>query len=88
VKNSCVGDLLAVGAEFSIPNMGEALEPYFQNVTSVVISIQAISFRKSSRKRLQTSLCHFSRRLAASVSGGSNASLRRLTKHGRFLDLI
>jgi pimeloyl-ACP methyl ester carboxylesterase len=30
--------LLAVGGEFSIPNMGEALKPYFRNLTSVVIS--------------------------------------------------
>jgi pimeloyl-ACP methyl ester carboxylesterase len=29
--------LLAVGREHSIPNMGEALTPYFQNVTPVVI---------------------------------------------------
>ena len=30
--------LLAVGGEHSIPNMGEALKPYFDDVTSVVIS--------------------------------------------------
>jgi pimeloyl-ACP methyl ester carboxylesterase len=29
--------LLAVGGQHSIPTMGEALQPYFQNVTSVVI---------------------------------------------------
>jgi pimeloyl-ACP methyl ester carboxylesterase len=29
--------LLAVGGQYSIPAMGEALQPYFQNVTSVVI---------------------------------------------------
>jgi pimeloyl-ACP methyl ester carboxylesterase len=29
--------LLAVGGEHSIPNMGEALQPYFKDVTSVVI---------------------------------------------------
>ena len=29
--------LLAVGGQHSIPNMGEALRPYFNNVTSVVI---------------------------------------------------
>jgi pimeloyl-ACP methyl ester carboxylesterase len=29
--------LLAVGGQYSIPTMGEALKPYFQNVTSVVI---------------------------------------------------
>jgi pimeloyl-ACP methyl ester carboxylesterase len=29
--------LLAVGGQYSIPTMGEALEPYFQNVTSVMI---------------------------------------------------
>jgi pimeloyl-ACP methyl ester carboxylesterase len=29
--------LLAVGGQYSIPNMGDALRPYFQNVTSVVI---------------------------------------------------
>jgi pimeloyl-ACP methyl ester carboxylesterase len=29
--------LLAVGGQYSIPTMGEALQPYFQNVTSVVI---------------------------------------------------
>jgi pimeloyl-ACP methyl ester carboxylesterase len=29
--------LQAVGGEHSIPNMGESLEPYFENVTSVVI---------------------------------------------------
>jgi pimeloyl-ACP methyl ester carboxylesterase len=29
--------LLAVGGEYSIPLMGEALRPYFENVTSVVI---------------------------------------------------
>jgi pimeloyl-ACP methyl ester carboxylesterase len=29
--------LLAVGGQHSIPNMGEALQPYFENVTSVVI---------------------------------------------------
>jgi pimeloyl-ACP methyl ester carboxylesterase len=27
----------AVGGEHSIPNMGESLEPYFENVTAVVI---------------------------------------------------
>jgi pimeloyl-ACP methyl ester carboxylesterase len=30
--------LLAVGGQHSIPNMGEALKPYFMNVTSAVIS--------------------------------------------------
>jgi pimeloyl-ACP methyl ester carboxylesterase len=30
--------LLAVGGEYSIPNMGDALKPYFEDVTSVVIS--------------------------------------------------
>jgi pimeloyl-ACP methyl ester carboxylesterase len=29
--------LLAVGGQHSIPNMGESLQPYFKNVTSVVI---------------------------------------------------
>jgi pimeloyl-ACP methyl ester carboxylesterase len=29
--------LLAVGGQYSIPTMGEALQPYFQDVTSVVI---------------------------------------------------
>ncbi len=29
--------MLAVGGQYSIPTMGEALQPYFQNVTSVVI---------------------------------------------------
>jgi pimeloyl-ACP methyl ester carboxylesterase len=29
--------LLAVGGQYSIPNMGEALEPYFESVTPVVI---------------------------------------------------
>jgi pimeloyl-ACP methyl ester carboxylesterase len=29
--------LLAVGGEYSIPQMGESLRPYFENVTSVVI---------------------------------------------------
>jgi pimeloyl-ACP methyl ester carboxylesterase len=29
--------LLAVGGQYSIPTMGEALRPYFQNVTSTVI---------------------------------------------------
>jgi pimeloyl-ACP methyl ester carboxylesterase len=29
--------LLAVGGQYSIPNMGEALKPYFNSVTSVVI---------------------------------------------------
>jgi pimeloyl-ACP methyl ester carboxylesterase len=29
--------LLAVGGQYSIPNMGDALRPYFQNVTSAVI---------------------------------------------------
>jgi pimeloyl-ACP methyl ester carboxylesterase len=29
--------LLAVGGQYSIPTMGEALQPYFENVTSVVI---------------------------------------------------
>ncbi len=29
--------LLAVGGQYSIPNMGEALQPYFENVASVVI---------------------------------------------------
>jgi pimeloyl-ACP methyl ester carboxylesterase len=29
--------LLAVGGQYSIPTMGEALQPYFQNITSVVI---------------------------------------------------
>jgi len=30
--------LLAVGGQYSIPNMGEALQPYFQNVKPVVIA--------------------------------------------------
>jgi pimeloyl-ACP methyl ester carboxylesterase len=29
--------LLAIGGEHSIPNMGESLQPYFENVTSLVI---------------------------------------------------
>jgi pimeloyl-ACP methyl ester carboxylesterase len=29
--------LLAVGGQYSIPNMGDSLRPYFQNVTAVVI---------------------------------------------------
>jgi pimeloyl-ACP methyl ester carboxylesterase len=29
--------LLGVGGEHSIPNMGESLQPYFENVTSLVI---------------------------------------------------
>jgi pimeloyl-ACP methyl ester carboxylesterase len=29
--------LLAVGGQHSIPNMGEALRPYFENITSVVV---------------------------------------------------
>jgi pimeloyl-ACP methyl ester carboxylesterase len=29
--------LLAVGGQYSIPNMGQALQPYFENVTSMVI---------------------------------------------------
>ncbi|HTV36945.1 MAG TPA: alpha/beta hydrolase [Xanthobacteraceae bacterium] len=30
--------LLAVGGEHSIPNMGEALKPYFENITSLVVA--------------------------------------------------
>jgi len=30
--------LLAIGGEHSIPNMGEALKPYFENVTSLVVA--------------------------------------------------
>jgi pimeloyl-ACP methyl ester carboxylesterase len=30
--------LLAIGGEHSIPNMGDSLKPYFENVTSVVIA--------------------------------------------------
>jgi pimeloyl-ACP methyl ester carboxylesterase len=30
--------LLAVGGDHSIPNMGEALKPYFENVTSLVVA--------------------------------------------------
>ena len=30
--------LLAVGGEHSIPNMGESLQPYFENVASLVIA--------------------------------------------------
>jgi pimeloyl-ACP methyl ester carboxylesterase len=30
--------LLAVGGEHSIPNMGEALQPYFENVTPLVVA--------------------------------------------------
>jgi hypothetical protein len=40
--------LLAVGGEHSIPNMGEALRPYFENVTPLVVAQSAISFRKNS----------------------------------------
>jgi pimeloyl-ACP methyl ester carboxylesterase len=29
--------LLAVGGEHAIPNMGDSLEPYFENITSVII---------------------------------------------------
>ena len=30
--------LLAVGGQYAIPNMGDALRPYFEQVTSVVIA--------------------------------------------------
>ena len=30
--------LLAVGGQYSIPKMGDSLRPYFESVTSVVIS--------------------------------------------------
>jgi pimeloyl-ACP methyl ester carboxylesterase len=33
--------LLAVGGEHSIPNMGESLKPYFENVTSLVVANSA-----------------------------------------------
>jgi pimeloyl-ACP methyl ester carboxylesterase len=33
--------LLAVGGEHSIPNMGESLKPYFENVTSLVVTNSA-----------------------------------------------
>jgi pimeloyl-ACP methyl ester carboxylesterase len=36
-KNKLPMRLLAIGGEHSIPNMGESLRPYFENVTSVVI---------------------------------------------------
>ena len=36
-KNRLPIRLLAVGGEHSIPNMGKSLQPYFENVTSVVI---------------------------------------------------
>jgi pimeloyl-ACP methyl ester carboxylesterase len=36
-KNKLPIRLLAVGGEHSIPNMGESLRPYFENVTSVVV---------------------------------------------------
>ena len=36
-KRKLLVPLLAVGGEYSIPNMGESLRPYFQNVTSIVI---------------------------------------------------
>jgi pimeloyl-ACP methyl ester carboxylesterase len=36
-KNKLPIRLLAVGGQYSIPNMGQALEPYFNSVTSVVI---------------------------------------------------
>jgi pimeloyl-ACP methyl ester carboxylesterase len=36
-KNRLSIRLLAVGGEYSIPQMGEALRPYFEDVTSVVI---------------------------------------------------
>ena len=29
--------LLAVGGQYSIPTMGESLQPYFQDVTSLVV---------------------------------------------------
>jgi pimeloyl-ACP methyl ester carboxylesterase len=29
--------LLAVGGQYSIPNMGDSLRPYFENVTAVVM---------------------------------------------------
>jgi len=37
-KNKLPIRLLAVGGEYSIPNMGDALKPYFEDVTSLVIS--------------------------------------------------
>jgi pimeloyl-ACP methyl ester carboxylesterase len=37
-KNKLPIRLLAVGGENSIPNMGDALKPYFEDVTSVIIS--------------------------------------------------
>src|SRR5580692_9595732 len=36
-KNKLPIRLLAVGGEHSIPNMGDSLRPYFENVTSVVV---------------------------------------------------
>ena len=37
-KNRLPIRLLAVGGDHSIPNMGEALRPYFNNVTSMVVA--------------------------------------------------
>jgi pimeloyl-ACP methyl ester carboxylesterase len=36
-KGKLATPLLAVGGQYAIPNMGEALQPYFQQTTSVVI---------------------------------------------------
>jgi pimeloyl-ACP methyl ester carboxylesterase len=51
--------LLAVGGEHSIPNMGEALKPYFDDVTSVVISQSGHFLPEEQPAALANSLMEF-----------------------------
>jgi pimeloyl-ACP methyl ester carboxylesterase len=51
--------LLAVGGEHAIPNMGESLSPFFENVTSVVIADSGHFVPEEQPKALATALTAF-----------------------------
>jgi pimeloyl-ACP methyl ester carboxylesterase len=57
--------LLAVGGEHSIPTMGEALKPYFDDVTSVVISQSGHFVPEEQPEALANSLMEFLDRATA-----------------------
>jgi pimeloyl-ACP methyl ester carboxylesterase len=53
--------LLAVGGDHSIPNMGEALKPYFENVTSLVVADSGHFIREEQPAALASALRAFLR---------------------------
>ena len=67
-KNKLPIPLLAVGGEYSIPNMGDALKPYFEDVTSVVISESGHFVPEEQPEALAKALMSFFSRDTATLS--------------------